>query len=514
MAAFPRLGAGLALASVALLGCIDDALKSSSVPVSIVTPDSAVLHSLGQLLPIRFQVLNEMGHEVRGMRPRATVSDTSVVTIGTGTPTDSSVTLLSHRNGVATLTLELGALRREVGLRVEQVADSLEVTWPDTLPIRSAPRLAPLPLQCVARDRNGYLIAGSPAVQSAHGMVGGSDCAGLVAIHSGFDTLMVRSGPVLAQVPLILALRAEVVLPLGQPVPVDSLPAGLTPWAPTLIRNSQGGLDLYFSGNSFDSTAPMRVRGNLLRVVSTDGGGSFQYDGVALGRDSAPCSPNGDGIENVAVLPRSDARGWRMYYASGGFTCYGWQVFSAVASDERQWVKEPGVRISNGGTVPPAAPVSAPWPSGEGMQVEQLPSGEWRMIAGTYENITPREDKFQITEWRSADQLTWSYHGVVLTTTAVGPEAERSIYSPTIREFTPGLFRMIFTGDNLNQPGGRSRLYSAVSVDKTAWQVEGVFMASLNADLYYSSLVDDLLVFIRHDIGQPLFLAITSVSMP
>jgi hypothetical protein len=371
-----------------------------------------------------------------------------------------------------------------------------------------------LGLQCAVRDRHGRPAPGTPTVQSVQGVVVGSDCPSLAASRSGFDTLLVQLQGLQVELPVVIALRPSVSSALGDPVVVDSLPAGLEPWAPTLIRNSRGELDLYFGGYSPDSTAPTGLRGDLLRLTSSDDGASFRYDGVALTRDSIPCSLNGDGIENVAIVPRADAAGWRMYYASGGFTCYGWQTFSAVSSDERHWTREAGVRISNGGTLPPAPPVTAPWPSGEGIQVDQLPSGEWRMIAGTYENITPRVDKFQITEWRSSDQLTWTYHGARLTTDAVGPDADRSIYSPVISEYTPGIYRLFFTGDNLNQPGGRSRLYTAVSLDRTTWQIEGVLVGDSHTNFFYSSLADGHLVFIKQGIGQPRFLAITDVFMP
>lgn len=203
-----------------------------------------------------------------------------------------------------------------------------------------------------------------------------------------------------------------------------------------------------------------------------------------------------------------------MYLAAGGFTCYGWQVFSATSPDQAVWTMEPGVRLGNGAPLPPAPPQFPPWPAGEGMVVDRMPSGDWRMLAGTYEPLTPREDKFQITEWRSPDQVQWTYVGARLTTRQVGSEADRSVYSPTITSPVPGLYRMIFTGDNLATPGGHSRIYTAVSLDLTRWQVEGALIADDNYDFFYSSLVDDLLVFIRRQAGQPDILARTGIQQP
>ncbi len=252
-----------------------------------------------------------------------------------------------------------------------------------------------------------------------------------------------------------------------------------------------------------------QFRGNLHRLVSNDGV-NFQYDGVVLQHNDSLCSLEGSGIENIDIVPRADGPGWRMFYAAGSFTCYGWQVFSAVSNDGRSWVRESGVRLSNGGGV--AVPV--PWPAGEGMVTELLPSGQWRMIVSTYEHLTPYENKFQITEWRSPDQLNWTYVRPVFTTRQIGPEGQRSVYSPTIKEFAPGLWRMIFTADNRDQPGGASYLWSAVSTDKINWELEGQLIGSPGANFLYCTLVDDRLIFMRQDGTLPRRLAIATVLMP
>jgi hypothetical protein len=146
--------------------------------------------------------------------------------------------------------------------------------------------------------------------------------------------------------------------------------------------------------------------------------------------------------------------------------------------------------------------------------MEAMSGGGWRMLVGGYRHEQPTEEKWQVVEWRSSDQLTWSYIGPVLTTDDLPATGQRSVYSPTVREFAPGLWRMIMTADNLRDPGGRSRLWSAVSSDKSHWQLEGELMGAAGTDLYYSTLVDDLLVFVRLDAGQPRRLASVSVDMP
>ena len=203
-----------------------------------------------------------------------------------------------------------------------------------------------------------------------------------------------------------------------------------------------------------------------------------------------------------------------MYYSAGSNDCYGWQVFSATSVDERTWVPEPGVRLSNGGPVPPAAPSTPPWPAGEGMVVDQLPSGGWRMIVSTYEHILPRVDKWQITEWRSLDQVQWNYVGIVLRTDSMPPAGQSSIYSPAIQEVAPGLWRMIFTADNRGMPNARSALWSAVSTDKHQWQVEGELVGAIGSNIYYSALAGDRLVYIRSDVGHSPLVGIVTVTMP
>jgi hypothetical protein len=335
-------------------------------------------------------------------------------------------------------------------------------------------------------------------------------------MRSGVDTLYITSGSAKTALPVAVALPAVVTPTLGDYLSVDSMPSGTGPWAPTARRNSQGQLEVYFAAYYHDSAGALLsspYRANLHRLVSSDGV-NFRYDGVVLPHDDSLCALEGTGIENINIVPRADGPGWRMMYAAGSFACYGWQVFSAVSTDERTWVKEGVVRLSNGGTVPPAPSVVPPWPSGEGMVTEQLPSGEWRMIVSTYEHITPAENKFQITEWKSPDQLNWTYAGPLFTTRQMPPEGQRSVYSPTIRKFAPGLWRMVFTADNRDQPGGASYLWSAVSTDEQTWQLEGQLIGSAGSNFLYCSLVDDRLVFMRQDGTLPRRLAIATVLMP
>lgn len=136
------------------------------------------------------------------------------------------------------------------------------------------------------------------------------------------------------------------------------------------------------------------------------------------------------------------------------------------------------------------------------------------MLVGGYRRDQPPEDKFHVVEWRSTDQLHWTYVGPVLTTDQLPAAGQRSAYSPTIREFAPGLWRMLFTADDLNVAGGRSRIWSAVSTDQTQWQLEGELLGEVGTDLFYATLVDDRLVFVRKEAAQNQRLATATVTMP
>jgi len=137
------------------------------------------------------------------------------------------------------------------------------------------------------------------------------------------------------------------------------------------------------------------------------------------------------------------------------------------------------------------------------------------MIVGTFEHVTPPDvNKWQITEWRSPDQLNWTYVGPVLTTRNMPLGWQGSVYSPTIREIAPGLWRMLFTADGRGTPGSRSAIWSAVSTDKTHWQIEREVIGGSNTNIYYSALLADQVVFIRRDGNGPLLLGIASVKMP
>ena len=481
-------------------------IKVAQRAVRVVLPsDTLRFDALGEVSPLGVTAVDSLGFPL----PQG-VSDVSIADTTVAGRVDSA-TIRTRGNGSTLMTFTVAGLEGQLPILVSQVSNRIEISGAEG--IVGAPRDSVMPLVCAVVDRNGYAMPGTPLVDpSPSGRWTGQTCDSLRLHSSGFDTLRLRYGTLSATRPLGFAVRP--ILGLVESINVDSIPSNVRVWAPSARRNSQGQVELYFAGFSTIPDSTGHYPADLYRLVSADGR-QFGFDGVVLTHDSSYCDLNGSGIENIDIVPRADGPGWRMFYSGGSFDCYGWQVFSAVSSDERTWTKEPGVRIRNGGSLPPDPPKGARWPAGEGMVTDQLPDGTWRMIVSTYEPLMPPEDKFQITEWRSPDQLNWSYLRSLLTTRQLPPEGQRSAYSPTIREVIPGLWRMIFTADDRHQPGGRSRLWSAVSVDQVYWQVEGEILGEPGLEYFYSALVDDRLFTLRSPQGAfaPTLVGVT-VQMP
>lgn len=393
---------------------------------------------------------------------------------------------------------------------------TLEVAVPWSTPVRLSRPGEPVPLRCVVRLADGSRVdvSGEARVSGRAGVLDGSTCDRLAVRRSGVAALKVAYQGLARRVEVAVALPPVVLQPpLGEWLQADRFPAAGHLWAPSARRNSRGQMEVYVTG--YLATAEFQ-KGTLHRYVSDDGR-RFRYDGVVLRPTEDRCTPMGDGIENVVVVPRAEARGWRMFLAAGSNVCHGWQIHSAVSDDERSWRLEAGVRIGAGGGTPAGATPDPYWAQGEGMFVDRLPDGTWRMLQGGMEPKVPGDLVFNITEWRSRDQLHWSYAGTVLTPRGMPPGGGGAVYSPALREFAPGLHRMIFTADDRGAPGARSRLWSAVSRDLRAWQVEGELLGAPGSDLWYSALVGERLVFIRRDRdadGPGHRLAVATVQMP
>src|SRR5207245_2858108 len=169
-----------------------------------------------------------------------------------------------------------------------------------------------LPITCQAFDRNGYPIVGAILqAKGRAGLVAGTTCGELTINRSGIDTLLITAGAESTRLPLVVAVRVAVSSTIGDDLSVDSFPSGGAPWAPTAWVDPQRQVTLFSTVYYLDSTSVTGSLARLDRFTSSDGV-HFRYGGVALERDSEPCSLEGTGIENVAIIPRSDGPGWRM----------------------------------------------------------------------------------------------------------------------------------------------------------------------------------------------------------
>jgi hypothetical protein len=476
--------------------------QSSAVVVHVVqqitqiATDIDTLHftALGQTRSIVVESEDSLGNSVPNPHYQLTIGDTAVLQLV------DSLTVRSHRYGTSSLRIEAGGRSVEQVAQVIQTPARVEATLNDTNSILAVAMDSAIPLTCRVLDGEGSVMAIDPQVlPSSAGRWTGSTCSSLAAHASGLDTLRFVAGTDTAVVPVVLAIPP--VVRSVVPIVVDSLPPQVLVWAPTVRRNTNGQVEMYFAGYSPTPDSTGYLQANLYRLVSQDGM-RFAYDGMAMAHDPSYCDAVGSGIENIDIVSRSDGPGWRMFFAGGSFSCYGWQVFSAISTDERTWTREPGVRISNGSSLPPDPPNGAPYPTGEGIVTEALPDGTWRMTVGGYEPVSPIEDKFQIVEWRSSDQLHWTYSRSVITTHQLPPEGQRSAYSPTITQIAPGLWRMFFTADDRDQPNGRSRIWSAVSVDRLSWQIEGQILGAPGVEYLYSTVLDNHLYSVQSSQGS------------
>ena len=493
--------------STAVVATIDGVTASLTVTVAqraarlIPALDTLVIDALATRRIIPVVAVDANGNPVAQPLVATTIDDSTIARV-TGSREVQSVA-----NGLTSARVSVDGVTATIPVRVEQRAVRIDVKG--NLPVLMlAGAGSSLPLTCTAYDGTDHPLSAVPTVRARNGRVTGTQCATLTAVASGHDTVEMTAPGFRADEPIVVALHALVERPIGDAILLDSMPNATGPWAPTARIRSTGEIEMYATGYQVADN-----RGDLHRYVSNDGI-HFRYDGVAVRRDSDPCALRGSGIENVSIVERNDGPGWRMFFAAGAFDCYGWQVFSAVSGDERNWMIEPGIRLSNGGSVPPDQSVTPPWPTGEGMQVDRMPNGEWRMIVSAYERTLPAQDIWQITEWRSTDQINWRYVGVVLSTSQMPREAQASIYSPAVREFAPGLWRMIMTGDNRRDADSRSRLWTAVSTDKRTWRFEGELMGAVGSQLLYSSLAGDRVYFLRKDGAGPNYIAQTSITMP
>jgi hypothetical protein len=482
--------------------------------VAAIIPDRDTIRvaSVGARLSVLFTVRDDRNRPVIDTAVSLAVADTEIVhSTASGDAAEVledavTVSLVTVSNGSTQMTLSVPGVTASVQVEVAQVPAAITAAITATQPILALPQGATVPITCTATDSSGSVMTDEPVLLgSKNGTVVGGACSQLHVVHSGMDTLSIGLGDVRQQLPVVIAVPPTPDSPLGQPVMFDSLLPGAYRWTPSVRRNSAGEIELYLTQYAYPDSG-VWPRGDLYRFVSTDGL-NFRNDGIALQHGIDPCGPDGSGIENLVIAPRSDGPGWRMYYAAGSWGCYGWQVFSATSTDERTWVKEPGVRLSNGGELfsPPSPPSDVPWPVGEGMVIDQLEDGNWRMLTASFEHVlNPAPDAhWQITEWRSPDQLLWTYEGIAVGTSGMPPEAEGSVYSPTIVEFAPHLYRMFFTGDNRRlSTDPHSALWSAVSTDERTWQVEGQVIGESGIDVYYAAAVGDRLYFLTNAAGQ------------
>jgi hypothetical protein len=412
-------------------------------------------------------------------------------------------------NGSSVYRFVVGGVAGSIAVQVHQVAVATTASGIAQDSILRPTLGSALPVVCTGVDSGGNAVAASeiPA-RSVNGTVAGPNCASLTVVHSGVDTLVLTSGTTVTKVPMRLAVQPTVSSAAGQFIAMDSIRSNGDLWAPSADTLPGGGYELRIADYIYDSTADEN-RADLVRLTSQDGV-TFAFDTTLVAHGDVLDTLDGRGVENSVIFPAATGGGWRMLYG-GGNDYSGWSTYAASSSDRRHWVKT-GVAIANGypGEVNP---------SGEGLQVDRVANGTWRLINGAYDVTSNGVNTFSITEWVSADQLTWSFVRTLISVLDTPPGATRALYAPCLRQIGPSLWRLVFTGDNwVFQNGqivsGSSAIWSAVSSDLTHWQQEGRLMGQAGSDLFYSTLAGNRLYVLRRDTGARARVAVAVVTMP
>lgn len=472
----------------------------------VSTPTQLTFGSLGSTQSLQLMAVDSGGTPLaqQGTILPGSILDTAVARL------TAPASVQAVANGTSVYNFSLNGVPSSVVIVVRQVGTVLQVSGIGADTILRPSLGDSLAFKCISVDSNGHLLP--PALITANavnGTLAGGSCASLRAVHSGVDTVVFATGAVTQRVPMRSALVPSVSSKMGQFVSISGGNLG-DPWAPSADLAPDGTLELYIANYVLD-TSMARNRSSLIRLTSQDGL-NFSWDTTMVSYGPDDYTGDGRGIENTVIFPNASGSGWRMLYSGGGDST-GWQVYGAVSNDRRHWTKT-GVVIGNGypGTLRP---------SGEGMQVYQDAAGEWHLIMGAYPGASSTLAKWAITEWRSIDQVTWSYDTTWINPNALPPGAERAAYSPSIRQIGPSMWRALFTADQLNGApnnslvnNGQSGIWSAVSSDMVNWTVEGLLVGSTTTNIYYTALAGNQLYFIRTDLGKSNRLATVQVSMP
>jgi len=273
------------------------------------------------------------------------------------------------------------------------------------------------------------------------------------------------------------------------------------PWAPSLRVLGDGRVELYLANYEYDAANDIN-RADLLRFTQLSPT-QFTFDGVALRHGDSLQDGDGRGIENVVIMPDAGGNGWRMLYGGGNETS-GWELYGATSTDGINWKKD-GPVIENG--YPDVRPV------GEGMVLDRLSDGTWRLLMGAYEPAPSSVNAWEITEWRSNDQHSWQFVRTIVSSTTMPPEARCAVYAPSLRQIGSSMWRMVFAGHSMCGTLQSEAIYSAISSDLVNWQFEGRLMGGDVNKLSYGAMANDFLYFIRQDNDGPPRLAVVHIDM-
>lgn len=468
-------------------------------------PDSIQFDAIGDTVRIAVETADSLGYPIPDADLTFETSTTSVVQV------DTSGLVTSVGNGASRVSVSdsLSAVSVSSTVIVEQVATTVGIDVSERDGFSFAAQGDSIG-GVWARDRNGYLVpvaALSVSIGDSTRVLA-TDGA-LRAARSGPTTVSVDVDGLHAQVAITPVVAVEVLEGSISGFTISGMPDSISVGPPTAISMPNGDTRLYFTGYAPDPTQYPPFSGDLHYAVSPDGV-QFAYAGVALRRDAVYRS---QGIENVAMVPRDDGPGCRLFAAAGA-SWWIWQVFSAVADDCTSWVWEPGP------TVP--GEVNSDFDRrgiGEGMYTWQDSSGIWWMLVGAH-SLEPEDDRvWTVGLYRGTSQRQWAFVRTIFRPGPAGSGRDRAVFAPSVVEFAPGLYRMFFAGDDygIGPSGGSSRIWSAVSRDRFSWTFEGLVLGPQVAGEgpSYPTVIGDRLYYqYRNPFFGGVFISAAHINQP
>ena len=233
----------------------------------VLSKPSLLLDALQAVEQVHATPVDRLGFSVTGVPTTFHSQDSTIATVS------PAGVVRAIANGTTAIIATSGIDSSTLAVQVAQAADTILAAVRFAKPIVTLAVGDTFPLSCEIRDRNGFPMAGVPAVATgAAETVTGSGCGSLMVRRSGHDTLRVTLGGHTTAVGVVVAAAPIPSSGVGDFISVDSFPSdGAAPWAPSARLNDQQQLEVYFAIYSSRPDSTGYTRADLHRIISSDG---------------------------------------------------------------------------------------------------------------------------------------------------------------------------------------------------------------------------------------------------